>query len=664
MAEIGRIALVVAFVVTAYLTVASALGMVWRQADLLASARRGVYAAAALVSLAWGVLLYAFATHDFSIQAVAQYNSRATDLAYSLSGIYAGQEGSLLMWGWGVVMVMLVATLQFKGQYKAMMPWVTAAMGFVATFFLSLLTFFADPFARTAVIPADGRGLNPLLQNIGMLVHPPVLYLGYVAFTVPFAFAIAALISGQLGDDWIRATRRWTLLAWAALGLGNILGAQWAYVELGWGGYWGWDPVENSSFMPWLTGTAFLHSVMAQKRRGMLKMWSLSLIIATFVLTVFGTFLTRSDILKSVHTFGETNIGPMFVAFMVLTIGVAIALIWDRQPLLQGEGDLESMVSRESSMLLNNLLLVGATFAIFWGTMYPVFSEAISGNKITVSAPFFNQVIGPILLAIVLLMGICPLIGWRRVNTSRLKANLLVPSAVALAAGTAGLLLGASQLWAVLAVAAPGFVAGTVGQELVRGVRAQARLSGRGVFQAAGALLWNNKPRYGAYLVHLSIALMAIGVVGSQGFKLENEVSLSPGQETTIGSYRLVYERLEDSRTATKEVVGAVVNVYSGNTLLGQMTPTKEMYKNFEQPNTEVAIRSTFTEDLYLILAGWDTNEKASFKFEVIPLVSWLWAGGYLLLLGTVVAYWPTGKGHRQEVRQGAESVASGLRPA
>ncbi|HEX2924363.1 MAG TPA: cytochrome c biogenesis protein CcsA, partial [Chloroflexota bacterium] len=473
MAEIGRISLVVAFVVTAYLTVASAIGITRRQADLLASARNGVYAATALVTLAWGTLLYAFATHDFTMKTVANYNSRDTDLAYSLSGAYAGQEGSLLMWAWGVTLMLLTVTLQNRGRHKSLMPWVTAVMGFVATFFLSLLTFFSDPFARMATVPADGQGLNPLLQNPGMLFHPPALYLGYVAFTVPFAFALAALITGQLSNEWIQSTRRWTLFAWTMLGIGNILGAQWAYVELGWGGYWGWDPVENSSFMPWLTGTAFLHSAIIQRRRGMLKVWNLALIIVTFILTIFGTFLTRSDVLSSVHTFGETNVGPMFVGMMVLLLAVSAALIWVRLPLLEGENELDSLVSRESSFLLNNLLLIGATFAVLWGTMFPVISEAVRGVKVTVNAQFFNQVVGPILLAIVVLMGICPIIGWRKASSENLARDFRIPLAAAILAGAAAFLLNARLPYAIIAFASCGFVVGTIALEFFRGAWAE-----------------------------------------------------------------------------------------------------------------------------------------------------------------------------------------------
>ncbi len=648
MAEIGRISLVVAFVVTAYLTVASAFGIARRQADLLASARNGVYATAALVSLAWGTLLYAFATHDFTLQSVAHYNSRDTDLAYSLSGAYASQEGSLLMWAWGIVLMMLVVTLQNRGRHKSLMPWVTAVMGFVATFFLSLLVFFSDPFVRTPVVPADGQGLNPLLQNVGMLFHPPALYLGYVAFTVPFAFALAALITGQLGNEWLQITRRWTLFAWVFLSIGNLLGAQWAYVELGWGGYWGWDPVENSSFMPWLTGTAFLHSAMIQRRRGMLKVWNLALIVATFLLTIFGTFLTRSDILSSVHTFGETNIGPMFVAMMLLTITVSGALIWGRLPLLERATELDSLVSRESGFLLNNLLLVGAAFAVLWGTMFPLISEAVRGVKVTVNAPFFNQVVGPILLATVILMGICPIIGWRRASMENLLRNFRIPVLLALVALVAALLLNASQPYALVAFAACGFVVGTVGMEFFRGARAEGRILKRNPLFALPSLVWGNKPRYGGYLVHLGIILLAIGVVGSQGFKVEKDVTLSSGQEATIGSYRVVYGGLASSVEGRKEVVAGTLTVYSGDQLLGKMTPSKEFYPGYDSPNTEVAIRSTPAEDLYLILNSW-TSTNASFKLVINPLVSWIWVGGYLLLMGALIAFWPDAKEKRRE---------------
>ena len=666
MAEIGRISLVVAFVISAYLTLASALGITWRQPEVLASARRAVYAATALVTIAWGTLLYVFAVHDFSIQAVAQYNNRETNLAFSLSGAYAGQEGSLLMWAWGVVLMLFLITLQFRGRYKTLMPWVTAVMGFVATFFLAILTFISDPFARSAVIPADGQGLNPLLQNVGMLFHPPALYLGYVAFTVPFAFAIAALITGQLGDEWIRLTRGWTLAAWAFLAVGNILGAQWAYVELGWGGYWGWDPVENSSFMPWLAGTAFLHSVMIQRRRGMLKVWNLALIIITFLLTIFGTFLTRSNILSSVHTFGDTGLGPVFVAMMAIVITVSVALIWDRMPLLQGDNELDSLVSRESVFLLNNLLLIGAAFAVFWGTMWPVISEALRGQKATVNASFFNQVVGPILLGVVILMGICPLIGWRGASMENLIRNFRIPAAIGLVSAVVSYFVGATQPFAVIGIAACGFVVGTVALEFFRGARAKGRLLGRNPLLALPSLVWGNKSRYGGYLVHMGIILIAIGVIGSQGFQVQKDVTLTPGQETTIGSYRLVYNSLTTTNEGKKDVVSASITAYNGSQLLGTMTPSKQFYQGYDSPNTEVSIHSTPVEDLYLILNSWDQQQKAAFSIVINPLVTWIWIGGYVLLLGAIIAFWPDAKEKHQEAVRMAEerSLRKGMRTA
>ncbi len=666
MAEIGRISLVVAFVVTAYLTVASALGITWRQSEVLASARRAVYASAALVSVAWGVLLYAFAVHDFSIQTVAQYNNRETSLAFSLSGAYASEEGSLLMWAWGVVLMLLLVTLQYRNRYKTIMPWVTAVMGFVATFFLALLTFVSDPFVKSTVIPADGQGLNPLLQNVGMLFHPPSLYLGYVAFTVPFAFAIAALIIGQLGDEWIRLTRGWTLAAWGFLAIGNILGAQWAYVELGWGGYWGWDPVENSSFMPWLAGTAFLHSIMIQRRRGMLKVWNLALIITTFLLTIFGTFLTRSDILSSVHTFGDTGMGPAFLAMIAIVITVSVALIWDRLPLLQGDNELDSLVSRESAFLLNNLLLVGAAFAVFWGTMWPVISEALRGQKATVNASFFNQVVGPILLGTVILMGICPLIGWRGASVANLLRNFRFPAAVGVIAAAASYFVGDNKIYGIVGIAACGFVVGTVALEFFRGARAKGRILGRSALLSLPALVWGNRPRYGGYLVHMGIILIAIGVIGSQGFQVQKSVTLTPGQDATIGSYRLVYNGLSSKSEGKKDTVAASVTVYSGNQLLGTMTPSKEFYQGYDSPNTEVSIHSTPVEDLYLILNTWDNQQKAGFQLVINPLVTWIWIGGYVLLFGTIIAFWPDAKERHQEALRLAKehSLPKGVRTA
>jgi cytochrome c-type biogenesis protein CcmF len=655
MAEAGRIFLVIALVVALYTTAVAVLGATRRQQDLNASARNGVTAIAVLTSLSYFALVYAFIAVDLSIEYVAQYTSRDTDILYRIAGTYAGQAGSLLMWVWVLALFALVVQLQNRATNQVLMPWVTVVMSGTILFFLGLLTFAADPFKRLPFIPVEGQGLNLLLENHGMFFHPTTLYVGYVGFTVPFAFAIAALITGRLGDEWIKSTRRWTLFSWFFLGLGNLFGAQWAYVELGWGGYWGWDPVESASFMPWLTGTAYLHSVMIQERRGMLKVWNMALIIATFALTIFGTFLTRSGVLASVHTFGESGVGPMLMGFLVFLVLGSLALLWFRLPQLKSEDELDAMVSRESSFLLNNLLLVGAAFAVFWGTVFPLISEAVRGIKVTVNAPFFNQVVGPILLALVLLMGICPLIGWRRASTENLIRNFGYPLAVALVSVPLFYYgMGIREGYVVVAFTACVFVSMTLLLEFYRGTRAKRKLTEKNYLVCLANLIWGNKPRYGGYIIHFGVVLMAIGVAGSQAYSLEKEISLDRGEEASIGNYRLVYEGLTSYPTKSKEVVNATVAVYSGETLLGRLSPSKAFHKSHENPKTEVAIRSTPIEDLYLILASWE-GERANFKFHVNPLVMWIWIGGWVILLGAAVAYWPDAR----ETQRAAARVAA-----
>lgn len=665
MADAGRVFLALAFVVATYTSLMSLLGAIKKQRDFHESAHNGIIAGSVLTTLAWGSLLYSFVTMDFSLQYVAEYSSRDTDLLYRISGAYAGQEGSLLMWAWSLAVFHLIVQLQNRRTNQTLMPWVNVVMASSLVFFLGLLTFVSDPFKRLAVVPLDGQGLNPLLQNMGMLFHPTTLYIGYVGFSVPFAFAIAALITGRLGDEWIRSTRRWTLFAWFFLTLGNLFGAQWAYVELGWGGYWGWDPVESASFLPFLTGTAYLHSVMVQQRRGMLKVWNMALIITTFALTIFGTFLTRSGVLASVHTFGASAVGPLLISFLMVIVVGSVGLLWARLPLLRSDDELDSIVSRESSFLLNNLLLVGAAFAVFWGTVFPLISEAVRGVKVTVNAPFFNQVEGPILLALVLLMGICPLIGWRRASTENLVRNFAYPFGIAVI--TALLLyfvVGIKIVYAVVAFGACAFALSTLFLEFYRGTRAKHVLTGKNYAACLLNLIWANKPRYGGYVIHIGIVLMAIGVAGSQAYKLEQEVTLNKGEESSIGGYRLVYENLNTFPTKSKEVVSATLAVYSGSSFLGRMSPSKEFHQSHDTPNTEVAIRSTALEDLYLILASWE-GDKASFKFIVNPLVMWIWIGGWVVLLGTAVAYWPDAREkQRVAAREKAWMARAGTVPA
>jgi cytochrome c-type biogenesis protein CcmF len=504
-------------------------------------------------------------------------------------------------------------------------------------FFLILLLAVSNPFHELAFAPSEGIGLNPLLENPMMIIHPPILLAGYVGFTIPFAFAIAALMMRRLSDEWLIKIRKWTLVAWLFLGVGNIIGAWWAYVELGWGGYWAWDPVENAGFMPWLVATAFLHSIMMQRRRGMLKVWNMMLIIFTFSLAIFGTFLTRSGILASVHTFGESALGPFFLVFLGIVLFGSLGLLFYRRNQLKSEAEMESLVSRESTFLLNNLLLVGAAFAIFLGTIFPVLSEAVRGVEISVGAPFFNQVNGPIFLAIIFLAGICTLIGWRRASTKNLVRNFLWPLVLAVVLFAAGIRSGT----ALVAFPLCFFVLLTVLSEWFRGTRARRQLKSENYLTAFLNLVWFNKPRYGGYIVHLGIIILTVGIVGSSAYDVEQEAILLPGESMTINNYSLTYEDMDYYTTPSREVVTATLSVSNEGKSLGNLTPEKYFHFNYQQPVTEVAIRSTLAEDLYVILVNWDETGATAFKVLVNPLVNLIWIGAGFVVLGGVIAFWP-----------------------
>ncbi|MDP2660761.1 MAG: heme lyase CcmF/NrfE family subunit, partial [Dehalococcoidia bacterium] len=574
MVDLGYIALVIAFAISAYTAVAAFLSTrgypeLWR------SARMGGLVAFGLTTLAAIALVNAFVTRDFSVQYVAQYSDRDLDIFFTIAAWWAGQAGSILLWAWILAIFVIFLILQNKAQHRELLPHAIGVMTGILTFFLGVMVFAANPFERSAIVPADGQGLNPMLQNMGMLFHPTTLYLGYVGFTVPFAFAIAALITGRLGDEWIRSTRRWTLFAWFFLGMGNLFGAQWAYVELGWGGYWGWDPVEAASFMPWLVGTAYLHSVMIQQRRGMLKVWNLVLIIITFILSIFGTLLTRSGILSSVHTFSQSAVGPLFIALIGLLLVFSFGLLFDRLPRLKSDNELDSLVSREASFLINNLLLVGIAFAIFWGTVFPLISEAVRGVKITVGPPFFSAVTGPIFLAMVIVMGICPLIGWRKATPDNLLRNFLYPMAGAVVLVPMLFVIGVRAPYALAAFAASGFVVGTLLLEFVRGVRARHRSSGQNYVGAFFSLVWGNKPRYGGYVIHLGIVLIAIGVAASQFYGASVEETLSPGESINIRQYTVTYKGMDQFNTRTRRTTIANLDVSENGKKIGTMTSSK-----------------------------------------------------------------------------------------
>ncbi len=666
MAEFGHIVVVAALAVALYSAFAAPIGARARAPELVRSARNGVLAVAGLMTVASGTLLTAFLVHDFSIRYVAEHSSRDMPLSLVAAAFYSGQQGSLLYWAWSLSIFVAVVVLQNRHANRVLMPHVIAVAMSVSAFFSLLLAFVASPFERIPVPPAEGLGLNPLLYDAGMLYHPPMLLAGYMSWTIPFAFAIAALVTGRLDAEWIRATRRYALVAWAILGVGNLLGAWWAYRVLGWGGYWGWDPVENSAIMPWLMGTAFIHSVMIQERRGMLKVWNMALVMTTFFLCIFGTFIVRSGIISSVHSFAQSAIGPYFFVFLAFVVLSSLGLLFYRIPLLRGENQLDSVLSREASFLLNNLLFIGLVFATFWGTIFPLVSEAVQGVKITVGPPFFNQVNGPIMLLLLVVMGIGPLMPWRKATSEHLLRNLAPSLASGVVAGAVALVVaGPSQPSALVGFACCGFVVATIVQELWRGALARRRATGDALPMALLGLVRRNNRRYGGYVVHLGVVMIATAIISSSYFQIERQVRLRAGESLGIGRYTLTFSGLRESTEPGFRTVQAQLAIQQGDRLLEGMLAEKRFHRNFErQPSTVVAIRSTPLDDLYVVLVGWEPDGSASFLVFLNPLVVWLWVGGVVAVLGAFIALWPHPEPALVRSGAGGAPLNSQVRPA
>jgi cytochrome c-type biogenesis protein CcmF len=621
--------------------------------DLAASVTRSVYAVLACLVVASLSLWKGLISHDFNIEYVAAYTSRNLPPYYLFSAFWAGQKGSLLFWAVVLSIFASLAQLLTPRRYADLMPYVAGVTSTVVAFFVSVMLFGSNPFERLAFTPADGRGLNPQLQNVGMVIHPPMLYLGYISITIPFAFAVAALLSRRLDTGWIHAIRKWTLVSWLFLSIGITLGMWWAYVELGWGGYWAWDPVENASFLPWLTMTAFLHSVMIQEKRGMLKRWNLGLIVGTFLLSIFGTFITRSGVIASVHSFTQSNVGYFFLAFLVVAAVLSFTLLYTRWHLLEADVQLESMVSREAAFLFNNLLLVGIAFSVLWGTLFPILSEAVRGTKITVGAPFFNRVNVPLGLLLLALTGIGPLIAWRKASSANLRRQFVVPLASGGVALAALLAAGVRDFYAIMALALAAFVAGTIVQEFYRGVRARRRMHGEALPVAFVRLIGRNRRRYGGYIVHAGILIYFAAFAG-MAFKVQREATLKPGESIELRSpfghtYRFTHVGISQYEALNRVVSAATVQVSLDGRPAGLLTSEKRQHvDSFKrptfEPSTEVGIRSGLQEDLYLVFAGAvDGTEEAVYRFNINPLVWWVWFGGFVLAFGGIVTMWPGG---------------------
>ncbi len=638
MSEIGRLTLLLGFLCSVFAVGSIAWGLRTGAAGPLRSGRRAVWTVCALTLLAVVLLERALLARDMSYRYVAEHTSLDLPLHYAFGALWAGQEGSLLLW---LLILSAYGSAFLLAYRKRLDPFYDAVAMVIATvmiFFTGLLTFVCSPFRVLATPPPDGMGLNPLLQDPGMMIHPPVLYTGYVGFVVPFAFAMAVLLLNRSGTRWIEEVRRWTLFCWGFLGLGILMGARWAYIELGWGGYWGWDPVENASIMPWLVGTAFLHSVMIEQRRGMLKTWNITLITLTFLLSIFGTFLTRSGVLTSVHSFAESSIGPWFLTFILLLGTAATALILYRKALLESENRIDAIVSREGSFLFNNVLFVALAFATFLGTTFPVLSEAVTGTKISVSAPFFNRVNVPIALALLLLTGAGPVLSWKRVTASVLKRNFVLPSLMGALAVLIALPFGARGLYTLVCIFGASFVSTTIVMEFARGIQARKITDPAPLPAAVVHLVQKNKRRYGGFIVHAGIVLLFVGVLGSSVFQKEAHAPLKTGQSLQIGPYTLTLRGVTERQKQNASLTTAVVAVQRGGKFLGLEHPAKALYTKAQQPMTEVALRSTPMEDLYLILGGVNEDGSASIQAYINPLVSFVWGGGLVMVFGILIA--------------------------
>jgi cytochrome c-type biogenesis protein CcmF len=646
MVDVGYFALCLALVAAGYAVFASIFGARRDQEKLVRSGENAAFAVFALLGIAVMGLWYAILTGDFSVQYVAENANRAMPTPYVIASLWGGQNGSVMFWGWMVSIYMAAVLLVNRSRYRDLMPYVTAVLSGYCFFFILLNLYAADPFRRLPFTPADGNGLNPILQHPYMAIHPPMLYAGMVGMAVPFAFALAALMSGHLDSNWLRAMRRWLLIPWTFLGAGLLLGGKWAYVELGWGGYWAWDPVENASLMPWLAATALLHSIMIQERKGMLKVWNIILVFFTYGMTVFGTFITRSGLIDSVHSFAQSSIGSYFVVYLVLLAVGPTALLLYRLPALRRDSRLESFASRETAFLLNNWILLGMLFAVLWGTLFPVLSEAVTGDKITVGAPFFNRINVPIGLVLLFLTGAGPLFAWRRTSFESLKRNFAAPFAGAAATAVCVIFLGVRDLYATISLSLCGFVSCSVALEFYRGVVSRRRSTGDSAVVALLRLLSKSRRRYGGYLVHVAMVLLFVGFTG-KAFSTEKEFVLGYGEEQQIGRYSVTFESLAHHEDPHKAIMAAALSLRRDGDFLATLLPERRFYHRSEQNTTEVAIWSSRLEDFYLILVGTASDNSAKFQVYINPLVNCVWAGGILFLLGSLWTMWPSARERR-----------------
>ena len=647
LSDIGFGTLLLTLAAGLWAAVASVMGVRQRRPELVASARNALLVTAGLSTLSVILLLILLFTKNFQVNYVYEHVSTYLKPAYVLAAFWAGLEGSQLLWLWMLALIAGALVWRRATWDQELRPYVMAILALTEAFFAFLLIVFTNPFALLPAVPQEGVSLNPLLQNFWMIIHPPIVFAAYALWTVPAAYAIAALITGRLDAGWLRGTRRWTLAAWASLGIGILVGAWWAYLELGWGGYWGWDPVENSSLIPWLVGTAFVHSAIIQQRRDMFRAWNVLLAVVTFVLTVFATFVTRSGLIQSVHAFAQSPIGWYYLGYIGLMLALTVGLALGRRRELTGSGQVGDLLSREFVFLLTNLLFLGSAAAVLLGTLFPTFTEMVRGVASTLNAENYNRFMGPLGLVLVVLIGVCPVIDWRRISAERLLKSLWVQFAVGVVTALLLFLLGIREWWAVLSFAVTAFVAVTIVLQLAQGIVARMRTAGENILTATVRAVGNNRRRYGGQIIHFSILLIVMGITGSQAYQTEVQVALATGESVEVSGYTLTYrdytfQQIEEA--GNKRLNQAVVDVYRGDRKVATVEPERNQHSNVQGAVTEVALRSNLKEDLYIVLAGLDSDGLAAFQVLINPMVVWLWIGGLVLLLGTLIAAWPTRK--------------------
>jgi cytochrome c-type biogenesis protein CcmF len=661
--RLGQFALALALALALYGLVASVVGIRRGRPVLVDSARTTAYSLFAVMLAANAAMLAAILANDFSIKYVAENSSRETPTFFKVLSLWSADEGSLLLWNLILAGYIAAVAFRFRRRKPETFPWALGVMYSVSAFYLVLVLGPTSPFATLAAVPADGRGPLPLLQNHPLMAaHPPMLYLGFIGFTVPFAFAMGALITGNLSDRWIRLTRRWTIAAWIFLTVGLVLGALWSYGVLGWGGYWAWDPVENVALLPWLVGTAFLHSVIIQERRGMLKVWNLSLVVGAYALTTFGTFLTRGSILSSVHSFAKSLVGPLYLGFLVVVLMAGFGMIALRSWRLRSEGRFDSALSREAVFLGNNVILVAVTLVVLLGTIFPLAVEALSDRQVTVGGPYFRSTTGPLFLVLLFLMGVGPLLPWRRASAERARRRLTLPAAAGAVVMVALAVGGVRSVAAVAAFGLAAFVMVANGEEIVRGIRAYAAATGTPFRAAVPAAVARNRRLYGGLVAHLGIAVAAVAITASTSFGTKTEVTLARGQQTMFAGNVLTFEGVRTLHQPQRDVIVANVSVSRHGRPAGRLTPSLNRYPASVDPIGTPSIRYGVFKDVYSSLIGVDPGgNRATFRFFLNPGVMWLWVGGFVVAVGGLLAAWPVRR-RRQEAPSPAEPIMAPTR--